>query len=403
MFGKKEQIAKSVSPSLTIPVNTIPDDFYAGANPVVQFKEVAKTVELNKNNRSILSAEEKKAYDKTTTAGSAQKFHPANLLSSRKFLIIGGVILFVVMIVGTGLYYWWQAKTIAPQSQEIIIVPTQTQTSEISVPTIPTESAVTTPIEEVIPEETPIMPVAAMDFPSVLLGESSDMDHDNVSDVAEELFGIDPFNSDSDNDKYPDGHELYYLYNPAGFEPKKIVDSGFVKEFRNPTYGFKLYYPTNWVVGNVDPIYQQTLFSTLTGENIEAHVFNLESGQTLADWLSVSAPQEKLSDLSDFAGYFDTVGKRRNDGLVYYFQNGQRLYVLAYHTTNSSVVNYKIVLEIMARSFQFGEVNQSASEVVNSPMSQMPEVMSGILENESADLMELGDEMMNENESPVSL
>lgn len=378
-------------------VKTIPNEFYAGANPVIEFKEVQRTISVDKDSKSILSADEKKAFEKATVAGGKQKWHPANLLSNRKFLIIGGVILFVGMGLGTWGYYW-------RQNQKNVINQPQPSPSDSAVPivvqsTTLTEPIVISPVEENPPVEIQLSPALLMEFPSSLLGESADDDNDNITNLAEELFNTDPFNSDSDGDKYPDGHELFYLYNPSGFEPRKLIDSGFVKEFINPTYDYKIYYPANWDMGNVDPIYQQILFSTLTGENIEVHEFNLESGQTFADWLALAAPQEKLSDLVNFSSYFNVPGKKRVDGLVYYFQDNQRLFVLAFHTTNSSVVNYKIVLEIMARSFRFGETIVTAPPIISA--SQLPEVMAEIVTGEA--LIPENLEESEEVENPVGL
>lgn len=355
-------------------VNTIPEEFYAGANPVVKFKEVEKVVSLNKEDKTLLSSEEKRAFEKVDAAGGRTKLHPANLLTNRKFLIIGGVILFTVIILGTGTYYWWESKkseTGQPQPASSV---TEVTAPEVTPPAPPTEPIVTPAIPEVTPPALP-QPEALIELPSVLLGESVDTDHDNISDVAEELFKTDPFNSDTDGDKYPDGHELYYLYNPAGFEPIKLIDSGLIQDFTNPTYGYKVYFPITWAMGNVDANYQQVLFSTLTGENIEVHEFDLEPNQNIADWLAQAVPQEKISDLVDFSSYFKVSGKKRIDGLVYYFKDGQHLYVLTYHTTDSFIVNYKIVLEIMARSFRLGEA--AAAPVVSSPQPPLlPEFLN---------------------------
>ena len=157
---------------------------------------------------------------------------------------------------------------------------------------------------------------------------------------------------DSDNDKYNDGHEIYNLFNPAGFEPIKLVDSGTVKEFSNPVHAYKLYFPALWAVGNVDPDYNDVLFSAITGENIEVKVYNKENGQTFEDWFAKSAISQKIEDLVEFETKFKEMGYRRSDYLVYYFYDENKVYILAYHTTDSNAVNYRIIIKMMARSFR---------------------------------------------------
>lgn len=346
MFGKKQD---KTEPLPDIQVTTIPADFYAGVNPTVKFKEVEKTIELK--------PAEKKEFEKKAAAGGEVLAHPANFLTSKKFFIIAGISLFVLFAAGAGAYYWYQGKktqaqVVPPQAIKPIVTATVPET-----PATTTEQAAPTST----PEEIPQVKETAIEMPSKLLGESVDFDADRVSDVAEEIFGTDPSNPDTDEDKYPDGHELYYLYNPNGFEPKKIIDSGFVQEYTNNPFGYSLYYPKNWTFGSVDAESRDVLFSVITGENIEVKVLDLTPGQTFADWLTQNAPDELVSDYSDMTSRFGSAGKMRNDGLAYFFLSGEKLVALVYHTTDSNIVNYKIVLEVMARSFEF-----------TSPLEMMP-------------------------------
>jgi len=364
MFWSKKDKSKEQPVNLE-GLTIIPDEFYGGANPVVKFKEVEKTVNLDKdlNKPGGLTPEEKAAFEKASVAGGDDLSHPANFLTSRKFLIIGAVGLFVIFILGAGVYYWYQATKqqptatlpqpkltpaetpIAPTTTEPILEPTATSSGE---------------------NISPISTEPAIEFPSKLLGESQDFDNDRVSDVAEEFFKTDPANSDSDGDKYPDGHELYYLYNPIGVEPQKLIDSGLVKSYANPNFGYSLYYPVDWAIGAIDNENREVLFSAVTGESVDVQVFDLTADETFADWFGKMAATEKLSDLTDFSSRFNAVGKKRNDGLVYYFLDGKRIYLLTYRILSSPVVNFKIVLEVMARSFAYGQAqsvftNEAAS------------------------------------------
>jgi len=362
MFGKKEE-KKPNTPEIDIKVVTIPRDFYAGANPTVKFKEVEQTVDLNK--LAGIRNDEKKALHTATAAGG-----PANLLSRRSVWVAGGIGLFVLFAIGAGFYYWWQSrpKQVAEVPAPIISTPPKT-TEPITTPTTTEPTTTTTPEPEI-----PVATELAIDFPSKILAESADLDGDKVSDLAEDLYATDPGVSDTDKDKYTDGHELYYLYNPNGIEPQKLIDSGFVRNFTNPSFGYETYYPTNWALGTVDTVGRQILFSTLTGENIEVRTFDLPFGQTLSDWFVINAPKEEWGEYEDIQSRFGANAKMRKDGLVYLFYDATHVFALVYHATDSNVINYKIVLQVMARSFKIGEPLPPTLRPVEEP-AMTPETM----------------------------
>lgn len=348
MFGKKSVILseKAAVPSPTS-VQTMPADFYGGVNPVVKFKKVEKEIVLD--GKPELTESEKRALDKSLAAGTGDSLHAVNILTNRKYSVIFWSALFILSVGGAGIYYYFQSKNtskLAVIDPPSITLQTTTSESEVVVPTTTETATVSTPTAPLF------LPDAPIEFPSYLLGDSSDVDRDNIADMAEELFGTDPGNPDSDADTHDDGHEVFYLYNPAGKEPVKLVDSEFIQEFRNPSFGYSLLYPKNWALGVVDADAREVLFSTLTGENIEIRTFDLEPQQTFSDWFTRWAPEQNYQNLVDFQTRFLEVGKGRNDNLVYYFSNRTHVFVLVYHTTDSSVVNYKAVLVMMARSFR---------------------------------------------------
>ena len=353
----------------TINVQTIPADFYGGVNPVVKFKRVEKEVVLE--TKPKLTSSEKKMLDKSTAAGGDAPLHPVNVLTSRKYTIIFGASLFLLLVAGVSAYYYLQMrqqpKTALPQ-QPVISVAT---TSE----TVPVVTETTTPaISE--PTTTPqSLADAPINFPSGLLGDSPDLDKDNLTDTAEELFGTDPSKPDTDEDIYNDGHEVFYLYNPAGKEPMRIIDSGRVSDYSNPVFGYKVFYPANWAIGNVDEGYKDVLFSTITGENIELRVFDRLPNQTFSDWFAQWAPNEQYQNLVDFQTKFGEVGKNRADNLVYYFTDENHVYVMIYHTTDSNAVNYRSVMVMMARSFRTPGFVPPQVPVVIPPTSTLPSEM----------------------------
>lgn len=343
MFEKK--VTTNQVLDQTINVQTIPADFYGGVNPVVKFKRVEKEVVLE--SKPKLTVSEKKMLDKSTAIGGGAPLHPVNILTSKKYAIILGSSLFVIILAGVSGYYYLQSrqpKISLPQQPNISVVTTSEE-----VPVV----VVTTTEEEAMPTTTPqSLAEAPIDFPSGLLGDSPDLDKDNLTDKAEELFGTDPSKPDTDEDGYNDGHEVFYLYNPAGKEPIKVIDSGNVNDFINPIFGYKVFYPLNWAVGSVDESYRDVLFSTITGENIELRVLDRLPGEAFSDWFARWAPNEQFQNLADWQTKFGEMGKSRIDNLVYYFMDDTRVYVMLYHTTDSNVINYKSVMVMMARSFR---------------------------------------------------
>lgn len=351
MFGSKDKNLLEVPKDMR--VTTIPQDFYAGADPTVKFKETEKTVDMSKFAGSPLKEYEKKALDAATAKGTA--------FSSTKWWIIGASVLFVLFLAGAGIYYW---LTLRPKTAVPVPAPPKIETPIVPVtPVVPIEPVVTT--TPTTTPETPSPIGAGMELPGKLLSFSADIDNDNISDAAELVFGSDPGNPDTDGDHYPDGHELFYLYNPNGFEPKKLIDSGVVKLFKSGNFDYELYYPESWAVGSVDTEGRQVLFSTLTGENIEVRVFGKDAGQTPLDWFSANAPtDEQFGDYNDFSSRFGIDGKVRDDGLVYFFFIDTKVYAIIYHVTGSDTVNYKPIMEIMGRSFYAGLSGMPRPEMV---------------------------------------
>jgi hypothetical protein len=360
MFEKKPPVESSVG--VNIDVKTIPSEFYAGTNPVVKFKDVEKEIDPLNEPGAKISKNDKKLLDKETVVGGSEPLHPANLFASKKFLFIGAFLVFIISIGGGTLYYFvFDKKSNNNTNKNIVTIPTSSASKVNNSETSSTvfnnsnNNTVDTNTTSTVSTEPFIQ------FPSILLSLSSDSDGDGLTDKEEEVFGTDPGVKDTDGDGYSDSHELFYLYNPSGKEPMRLIDSSLVKEFKNDGFEYSVYYPSNWALGDVKSDGSDVLFSTITGENIEARVFDKNSGDDFSAWFSKWAPGEKFSDLVHFESYFKTKGWKRNDSLVYYFVTDSRVYVLVYHPSiNSSVVNYPHVLEVMARSFQFLNPNLQA-------------------------------------------
>lgn len=359
MFGKSEK-KKQTLPN--VKVTKMPDDFYGGANPIIKFQTVEKLIKPAKITTPVLSSADKKLLDKKTVVGAGNKLHPINLITNWKFLIFSSIVILMVGGAVAGFYFWWQYRKTLPTTQQpvqpIVTEPINTQSSSPEV--IPTAPVVTETILPTVATE------VKLDFPASFLGDSMDTDKDEISNTAEDLFGTDPALSDSDGDKFTDGHEVYYLYNPSGKEPLKLIDSGLVNTYTNPAFLYKIFYPKSWAVGNVDISYRDILFSTFTGENIEISVSEMVAGETFNDWFARNAKGELLADYTPFESIFKETGFARKDSLVYFFQKGNQIFSILYHTTDSTVINYRMVIKMLARSFQFGD----ATDIPTRPIEE---------------------------------
>lgn len=366
MFGRKKDTIQAVP--LSVKVQSMPKEFYGGANPVVTFHDVKKDIAYGQ--QAPLSKAEKAAFNQTSVAGHHAPLHAANLLTNSKIIILGALGLFVLFALGAGGYYWYQNRqSVASQ------IPAPPTPSVADAPPAPVVE--TPPVTEVATSTVPEVPPTnvLLEFPALGLADSTDSDTDGLSDAAEVVFKTNPDLPDSDNDGYSDAHEIFYLYNPAGKEPMKLIEAGTVKEYDNPVFNYSLYYPMNWAVGNTKEDYRDILFSTLGGDNIEVLAVDKENGQDFATWFLQNVPSEQMSNYAPFESRFGVAGFERSDKLVYFIVTPDRVYILAYHVPDASIVSYRIILNMMARSFNLSTTtgNTAPLEMINPEVA--PEVV----------------------------
>lgn len=349
MFGKKKKLESQLP---VVAVTTIPQEFYGGKNPVVKFKETKKEIDTSVLENTPITQADKKLHQEQTSKTFARSQRIVGLLSSRKFLLISG--LGVVGIMGVSITIMY-LPTLFKKAPKTPAPPSMSTSSIATTDLMPASSTIEIPmVTSTTSSTSQVAVLARIDFPSLLLGDSQDTDNDGLSDREEEdVFATDPGVPDTDNDGYQDGHEAYYLYNPSGKEPERLLASGLVKEFDNPVLHYMVYRPAKWAEGNVDNEYRDMLWTTLTGESVEMREVDKKASQSFDEWFAEWAPKEKRSDLIEFTTYFSGSGFRRTDYLVYYFPVADKVYVLLYRPApDSSTVNFRSVIKTMARSFR---------------------------------------------------
>ena len=338
---KKRKANQSEAEMGQLEIDVIPPPFYGGNDPEIYHPalKVEKKVQTQFSELIV---------QKKTLAG--QDTAPTQKKSKKKLVfILGGV--FVLTL---GLISWYYVRQVlpspAPESQPtskpvVIIPPTSTPREQ------PTSTISSLPQPVVTPTSTSRL-ADSIDFPQILLTTASDIDSDQLTDLEEEVFGTDSGIWDTDKDGYFDGQEVANLYNPKGFAPQRIVDSGLVREYVHPVTGYRLYYPAQWSIGAVDPESRQVLMSAITGDYIQVRMFERKVGETLPQWFARVVVGEQFTGLVPFSNRFQVPAQKRRDGLVAYFVAEDTVYTISYHPGDGGTLRYPHIMEMVIQSFR---------------------------------------------------
>jgi len=344
-FNKKK--SKVEKEKIISNLQIIPAEFYGAQDPVIHYNNESsqkmfktKTIKMNDHNwGGILNIFKKKWV----------------------FYSFLGVI-FVVIISLISWYYVEEAKKSLqppvieqptkvksqPKAEEPMVQKVETMVTS----TIVTTTIVSTTEKKVEPEKPVSLQERTLEFPRILQTNSPDLDSDGLTDAEEELFNTASGIWDTDGDGYYDGQEVINLYNPKGIAPVKLIDSGLVKEYINPIWKYRVYYPTGWEIGVVDSHADQVLFSSATGDFVEISSFIKKEQETFEDWFARKAIGQKFSELQKFTNRFEENGEKRKDDLVAYFVQGNNIYILIYHPGTTGFIPFRHVMEIMYKSFR---------------------------------------------------
>lgn len=365
MFGKKNK--NKIVEELDKNIQVIPDDFYGGKDPVVHY---AGERNLAKGKQGV--SPDKKFRAKTSSTSNGIFARIKNFFSHKAVLYSALGILFLAFVGGVTWYYLNQAgfvgqsAMVVPESvvdesktslevdsaTDVVIEPAGEEIldkSEMDLSATNTQVEVVDLASETKPLSLEDRPI---DFPRIILTDSVDIDSDNLTDLEEEIFGTDSGVWDTDNDGYYDGQEVVNLYNPKGLAPVKLIDSGLIREYVNPVWQYRIYYPIVWEQGTVDTESRQVLFSSITGDYVEVLVYQKNNQENFVDWFARKALGEKYSELSTFATVFQEESYKRRDGLVYYFVRGNNIYVLVYHPGVTGFIPFRNTVQFMANSFR---------------------------------------------------
>lgn len=353
MFGKKKPKIEEI---INEHIQVIPDEFYGGKDPVIYSEGT------NRQHKPINTDLPRRVSYDPSWGGKL-----VNMVGSRVFKISILSILFVAVLAGISLYYFNQAgykiwgnntkteELTVPPVVDTPMASTSTNVSEteiISTNTVLDITPSSTENEQIKVEEKYSFDSQPIDFPKSILGNSVDSDSDSLTDQEELVFVTDPEKWDTDGDGYYDGQEVLNLYNPKGLAPVKIIDSGLVREYVNPNWQYRLYYPATWIIGAVDKESRQVLFNSASGDYVEILAYEMQAGETFPLWFGRKAQGQNYTDLTNFINRFQESGFARKDGLVYYFVNDNRVFVLLYHSIATDSIAYRNMINMIAQNFR---------------------------------------------------
>jgi len=382
-FGKKK-IKKPVKISASIHV--IPEEFYGAKDPAIHYEQVEKNKSAKKNSK----IKEQNFSGKTSKLGS--------LMQNKKFKYIAISIIFVIVIALISWYYIDQAQkervVVLPKAEKIIEEIPEEIVEEPIVVEEPKEEVVEEVQDEEIVTTTPVLDEKILEFPKLILVDSADVDNDALTDLEEELFNTDSGTWDTDGDGYYDGQEISNLYNPTGLAPMRLIDAGLVQEYINPTWQYRIYYPIPWLMGEVDTMADQVLFSSFSGDFVEIIVFEKDNTTTFEDWFGNEVEGQKFSNLQKFTNRFQEDGWKRKDNLVAYFVNSEKVYVLIYNPGSTGLVSYRHVMQMMVQSFR------PSKTIINIPeqdiLPELPDFTDETVVTSTEDILEFDEIVITE-------
>ncbi len=238
--------------------------------------------------------------------------------SSSKFIITATAVLLVLAVSGFSYYYIRQAQiarqklTEAQKKQEPAAAPSPEQSTApvVPAPVVPEPPVSVTTTEPAVPQ-----PVSLAVFPFKNYTQAEDADNDGLTTVEEALYGTAVDIPDTDEDGFPDGLEVSKAYNPSGFKPVKLLDSGKVKAYLNPTYNYSVLNPLTWPAQALDANNEQVIFSSDTGEFIEIIVEDNPLKLSVSDWYLGQSPGVAAEDLKPANTKDNLAGILSPDGL----------------------------------------------------------------------------------------
>ncbi|PIR03895.1 MAG: hypothetical protein COV59_01770 [Candidatus Magasanikbacteria bacterium CG11_big_fil_rev_8_21_14_0_20_39_34] len=374
MFGKKKKNPSHEKEQTKVKARmfVIPEIFYGGKDPVIYKKQVTddskvlvdekKEVKKEPEKKPEVKVEKPHPTPKPVKKEGIEKPPVRKKVSYKKWIIIAIVLLLGVLAAVYAFFIRGKGNTSIQEPEKSLPIQTEEVVSVVNTPENTNAVSTTTDQTEEVPTTTPSLEASVLEFPRILLADSIDLDKDGLTDKEEEVFDTDSGKKDTDDDGYSDGQEIRNLYNPKGFAPVKLIDSGLVEEYVSRNWGYQVYYPKTWKLGEVDYDGTQVLLSAIEGDYIEIRAFEKEKSESFQDWFAKNALGEKYSDIQEMETSFGVRGLIRKDKLVAYFYTPEQVFVFIYHPGVTNEIAYRLIMQMAIESFQPQDMGSTLPE-----------------------------------------
>ncbi|MBI5732203.1 MAG: hypothetical protein HY982_02480 [Candidatus Magasanikbacteria bacterium] len=332
---------------------TIPEEFYGAVkrNPPVS----PPPVFLSKAGGAFVSPEA------MPFRGAAGGPPPRHLnIKSPKFILLITAVVVILAVAGFAFYYIRQAQNIKNKLAAQEAAPPAPKTEEM--PALAPPSPPSPPLEETATTTPAPPPLAAPIFPFKDYVKAADADNDGLTDKEEFFYATDAVKPDSDADGYVDGLEVENLYNPLGFKPVKLIDSGRVEIYANPTYGYSIFYPKGWLAQALDANNEEVIFSSDTGEFVEVRAEDNLLKMAVADWYLAQSPGVKAEDLRTVKTKEGGEGVLSPDSLTVYLPFEDKIFLINYNIGLKTEVNFLTTFKMMTASFKAPGAGETLKE-----------------------------------------
>ena len=207
------------------------------------------------------------------------------------------------------------------------------------------------------PVEQPDEPVEVPDDPvEAPITQGLDTDSDGLTDIEESLYGTDFRNPDTDADSFLDGNEVFHRYDPIGYAPSTLLDTGSVEIYEaNGGEVYRVYYPETWIVQeSFDPgtgLTSEVSFKSRTRASIHISIIEKNDSIPFAQWYDGEDEEVTFRELLTVMSKEGLEGYSTPDKLTTYLDTENVVYKFVYDLNNDRTIDYLQTFQMMVNSF----------------------------------------------------
>ena len=217
-----------------------------------------------------------------------------------------------------------------------------------------------------------------------------DKDKDKLTDAEEVVFGTSESLNDTDGDVYKDQEEIMNFYSPVDETSVRLWEKDFVDYYTNNMYGYKILYPTTWLIQPLDQDDPSDLMiSSNQNEFVNILVYEKKPAQSVDNWYLSIASSVKISQLKHYKTYNELNVVESPDGFTVYVENSakDKVFAVNYNIGLKEKANFPNIFAMIVNSFEFVEVvSQPVVPVVQEPVAPAePVIEEPVAVEEEAD------------------